>query len=726
MNIERKIGFKAAGLYIFTGIIVALVSIYIYDLRKEIQEQREEIENQHAIFSLTNDFILAVGEVQLFGSKYIATNNTRYIEQLDNKILDIDSLINILSIKQYSGIDELNQIRKLLSKQAVNIYTLNRRFGGENPLADIQKRLLDYKPPVKESVSVVTIKQDTIIKTSQKRTFFRRLKDVFSPDEDSTILITNQRVDTLKLQQTDTLRILSDVDTIAQKASRYYEEQIRAIEQQVSALINADREIASQIAALLIRLHEQTLVSVLDAISESEKSINKNYTISIIGGIVALTLILLFIMLIIYDVNKGKQAREKLRQVMDSRHQLLLSVSHDIKSPLSSILAYLEMRTKDEDVRTMQYSAKHILAMLENLLEYSSLEQGTLQLTLSDVDIFKMGNETAEMFKPLAEAKGLSLQHRADQVCVRTDAMKIKQIIINLISNAIKYTAKGGVEVELAYKDGFLIISINDTGAGIPDDKLNDIFKPFTRVESNNALAHGSGFGMYVVKGLTDLLGGSIRIESKVGKGTLVEISVPVEMSTINIRRGSRKIAVFEDDKLMDELVREMLKQLGHQVVEQDYDIILTDMEMGEISGLDILAKAGDTPVVLMTGRGDYTSEKAREHGFAGFISKPFTIDNLRTVFGEGNDSAEDSFLIEDDEEIMSLFRTSTAENKALLQEALDADDFAKAQSICHKMTPMFAMLGYPTDELRRMDAHRGEIYEGWQRDVKSILLIKV
>ena len=728
MNIESKIGIKAAGLYILTGIIVTLISIYIYDLRKEIQGQREEIENQHRIFTLTNQLTQAVGEVQLAGSQYIVTSDTRYIEQLDIKILGIDSLVNILEEKEYSGIKELNQIRRLLRRQAANIYTLNRRFDDVNPLTYIQKRLQEYSPPVREDVSVVTIQQDTIVKTTGKRNFFRRLKDVFSPDEDSTILVTNQRIDTLKIQTRDTLAFLSEVDTIAQRASRQYIQNLREIEQQVSTLINADREIAAQISALLIELHEQTLVSVLNAISKSEKAISKHYTISIVGGIVALTLILLFILLIINDVNKGKQAREKLKQVMESRHQLLLSVSHDIKSPLSSILAYLELKTgESEEVRHMQHAAKHILSMLENLLEYSSLEQGTLQLNFSDIDISLLEKESVDIFKPLAEAKGLTLVQLADKGRIRTDVMKIKQIIINLISNAIKYTPEGKIDVRLGYEEGKLNIRVNDTGAGIPADKLEDIFKPFTRVESNNALAHGSGYGMYVVRGLTDLLSGTIHIESVSGKGTKIEVIIPVESAENVITNTSRKIKVYEDDKMMDELVRRMLKQLGHQVVEQDYEIILTDMEMGDISGLKILNNAENIPVILMTGRSDYNASKACELGFTGFIPKPFSLEDLRVVFGEAtNTQYEDSFLMEEDEEIMALFRNSTVENQALLQQAIETEDFRRAQSICHKMLPMFAQLGYPTEILERMDASRGKLYEGWQEDVKQIIEIRV
>lgn len=731
MNIERKIGFKAAVLYLLTGLIVVVLSVYIYRQRNQIRLQRENIEMQQEIFILTNELIQAVGETQLLGSRYIVSNNTRYIEQLDIRILQVDSLINLLTAKNNMQQAELQLIVDLMNKQAANIYILNRRFTEMNPLTDISKRLQEYKPPVKEDINVVTIRQDTIIKKTEKKNFFRRLKDVFSPDIDSTIIVTNQRVDTLKLANTESLSILTDVDTIARKAGRKYEEHIRDIEEQVSTLISADRKISAEISALLMRLHEETLVSVLEAINQSEETINRNYSISIIGGGIVLGLILLFILLIINDVNKGKQAREKLRQVMDSRHQLLLSVSHDIKSPLSSILAYLEMKTgESEDIRNMQYAAKHILAMLENLLEYSSLEQGTLQLTLSDIDINQLERETVDIFKPLAAAKGLQLQHETDKKRIRTDAMKIRQIIINLISNAIKYTPEGDVNVKLGYDDSNLIICVKDTGAGIPADKLEDIFKPFTRVESNNSLAHGSGFGMYVVKGLADMLGGTIHIESETGKGTQIEVIIPVETAenTENIiSNRSRKIKLHEDDKITDELVRKMLKQLGHQIVEQDYDIILTDMEMGDISGLDILNSAGNIPVILMTGRSDFRATKALEMGFAGFIAKPFTLDDLRSVFGESdNIKNEDSFLAADDEEIMILFRSSTAENQVLLQQAVEKGDFNHAQSICHKMLPMFAQLGYDTEALRRMDAGRGKPYDGWQEDVKQIITIRV
>jgi FixJ family two-component response regulator len=230
---------------------------------------------------------------------------------------------------------------------------------------------------------------------------------------------------------------------------------------------------------------------------------------------------------------------------------------------------------------------------------------------------------------------------------------------------------------------------------------------------------------MYVVKGLIDLLGGSIRLTSTVGKGTSVKVTIPCVKAESKVKQGSKRIAVFDDDPVIVKMAGEMLSRLGHVVVEKDYDVILTDMDMGELSGNDILASAGSIPVIVMTGHSDFTVEKAIQLKFTDFLPKPFTMQSLREIFGEG-DKANDGFLEEDEEEIRELFRTSTAENYAVLKQALADADFNKAQAICHKMLPMFVLLGYPADALRRMDARRGNVYEGWETDVETILTIKI
>lgn len=727
MNIERTISLKAVALYIVSGGIVLLISLYIYHLRKEISQQRTEIDVQQSNFAVTNELIGLVNDIQLAGSKFLANGDTLSQEEMNLKSMQIDSLISLLTLRSYPGIEAVNQINTLLTKQINNIYSLSSLLATENPLSGLQRRINEYTPPVREDISIISVREDTIIQPTGKKKFFRRLRDVFAPDNDSTVLVTKQRIDTLKIKQQDSLTILTEVDTISRKASREYTHNIRQIEQQVGNLLMADRTIASRISELLTQLHQQTLHSVMKAIDQNENAVNRNYLISVIGGFIALVLMLIFVLLIIYDVNKGKKARTQLREVLDSRHRLLLSVSHDIKSPLSSLLAYLELKSREgDDTRSMQHAAQHILAMVENLLEYSSLEQGTLQLNNSKVDIHEMGCELTEMFEPLARAKQLLLHHQSDSAHIIVDALKTRQIIINLISNAIKYTPRGEVKLQLSYDNEYLNISVNDTGAGIPNDKLDEVFLPFTRVESNNTLAHGSGFGMYVVKGLSELMKGTISIESTVGEGTKVKVRLPAQLAiNDDVVVNSKRIKVVEDDPLMHEMACVMLRNLGHEVVEAGYEMVLTDMEMGDISGLDILAGERNIPVVLMTGSSDLNREKALQLGFAGFIAKPFTLKELKNVFGKAIPLDEDSFFINDDE-VMQLFRTSTSENQQLLQQALQDKDFASAQAICHKMLPMMAQLGNPTEALAKMDKSRGKEYEGWEKDVSVILAIRV
>ncbi len=727
MSIERKIHFKAIVLYIIAGAAVIAMIIFLYGLKMKISGQKDFVEKQYKSLILTNELVVSVGQAQSAASMYVSTKDAGHIDQFRKHLVRVDSLVSLLETVAPLEKDKLKGISVLLNKQATNITELNRRFSDDNPVNSINERLQNYEPPKQKSVKIVTVKKDTVFRSIAKKSFFRRIREVFSPVVDSTMIVANQRTDTLKISNADSIAILSEVDKIARAASVRYDRNIRAIEQQVTELIVNDREISGKVSSLIMELQQGVNKSVLDTIAQSEQSINSNYTLSIAGGLIALLLILLFVILIIADVNQGKKAREKIKQIMDTRHQLLLSVSHDIKSPLTSILGYVAVnKHRNDEIESVENSARYIFALLENLLEFTSLERGELTTTFTDFSLNNIGRETEQMFKPMAGAKHLTLKCESDKVRVNTDMMKTKQIIINLVSNSIKYTKEGTITLQLTYKDGNIEIYVEDTGVGIPESKLPEIYKPFVRVESNNALAHGSGLGMYVVKGLVGLLKGSISITSVVNKGTAVRVIIPAVKSAFAIPGGTKRIEVYDDDPAVLHMTKSMLGQLGHVIVEHHGDVILTDMEMGAITGLDILAKAGSTPVVVMTGRSDFNHQKALELGFDGYLPKPFSTEDLRNLFGQGDTMAEDDLLGDDREEIMKIFRTSTAENFGKLKTALVSGDFKSAQALCHKMLPMFAQLGYPVEELRRIDSHRTGEYDGWKEDVEKILSVRV
>ena len=732
-NIERQIRFKAVIIYLIVALGIVAIILYFNNLRDDISSQRHEIENQYSLLSVTNDLMLSVNDALSLASLYVSSNNRKYLNEYARSIDSIEAIISVIVERKPNEEEKLSRIVHLLKEQLQNIKKLNLQFTARNPIELINERLKEYEHhPKEDTVYIFNIQRDTVVIESTRRGFFRRFADLFNPSVDSVKYVVNQQTDTVRVVKSDSLALIYEVGEIALKAMETYEQNMKTIERQVGALLSSNNNIATEVSALLFEFYQETLHSTLELIHNSEQVIQENYFYSTIGGVLAMGIILFFILLIITDINKGRRIRRALevandrnRQIMESRHKLLLSVSHDIKTPLNSVMGYLSLMKSDPNVRSMQSSSEHILLMLENLLEFSSLEQGTLQKNVTDFNLKELFESIYNMFLPLAEQKALSLSFTAEEVRIRTDGVKLKQIVINLVSNAIKYTKVGQVAFTATWNEHELRVVVSDTGVGIPAEKLPRLFLPFVRIEENSTIAEGTGLGLFVVRGLVELLGGEIAIHSKVEEGTTIDVKITAERALKEIPRGVKKIKVYDDDPIVVKMVSDLLIRLGHKVVEQDYDLVITDMEMGAISGLDILHQvAGAVPVVMMTGRADFTAQKAMELGFDHFLAKPITISSLREIVGDGESLSD--FFADNSEEIMLLFQTSSRENMVILQQALDDDNFEQAQAICHKMYPVFAQMGYPSQELGKMDAHRSGPYKGWQVDVKKIVSIKL
>jgi len=307
-------------------------------------------------------------------------------------------------------------------------------------------------------------------------------------------------------------------------------------------LLSADQQIGRDISAVLIQLHQTALDRVMEMMLQKDASTKQ----VLFAGALAFLVVSGFIFIIYRDAQKNlRQSREladakrRTEELMQSRHQLLLSISHDIKAPLCSILSYLEFWDKDnlstEEIRqlsSMQNSATHILDMLNNLLEFSRLEQKKTQIQNQCIEPIPLFLEIVDLFKPMATDKNLKLSYQfsgLDNCRITIDSLKLRQIVTNLISNAIKYTTQGEIKlcVELLSKPERLRITVSDTGIGIPKEKLHTIFDSFMQIENRPANVEGSGFGLFVVKGLTDVMNGKIAVKSS-EQGTTFEVELPL------------------------------------------------------------------------------------------------------------------------------------------------------------------------------------------------------
>ncbi|MEG0519021.1 MAG: ATP-binding protein, partial [Bacteroidales bacterium] len=579
-EIEYSIRFNAALIYIVVGLACCMMVFYLYNVRGSIGEQKKEIEQQKRALALTNKLVYTVSEIQSSGELYLSTKEKRYLRRFNHKILEVELIIDSIAICTHRTVQQtgLLELDSLLRRQYEIIGELGKRLNVQNPLQEVNQKLQDYIPPIKQdSVVVTTVRRDTVVRATRKKGFFKRLANVFAPAKDSVMVLSDKQIDTLHIEHSDTSTIITRVDSAVRLAGVGYSQNIKAIEYNVGKLAVSDKKIMEQISGLLLNMYGKTLNSIFTAIDKSEKIISRNYTYSIIGGVVALMLVLLFIVLIVLSVNKGKEARlaleelnRKNREIMESRHKLLLSVSHDIKTPLGSILGYLEMRKGDGyDVRSMQSSGNYILSLLENLIEFSSIEQGRLKISKAPFKLDDFFAAIIDMFEPLAIKKRIAfegIRNFDKDLVICSDYLKIKQITVNLISNAIKYTTAGTVKLQVSYCNGDIVCKITDTGAGIPAHYQEKIFVPFQRVERNNILAEGSGLGLYVVKGLVELLGGKIHLTSKVGQGSEFTVVLPVAAVENNIPRGIKHITIIDDDPVLLSMAAEMLIKLGHKV----------------------------------------------------------------------------------------------------------------------------------------------------------------
>ncbi len=772
-TIESKIRFNAVLIYVIVAVICCGMILFIYKFRSNIDSQRDNIEQYQQELLLTKELVLVINQAQSEANLYAVTKRTAHFRQFRQELIRVDQFVDSLTSIEKEPFQQelLQEVAGLLQEKGRIISALNKQFNSDTPLDSIYEKLNAYEPEIKaDSLQVTTTIKDTVIHETPRKGFWKRLSEAFSPPEkkDTVVVISMTQVDTMKVSQPDSLPATSEMNQLTEQARKDYKDRINTIEHQIIDLLEADQKLSSRIADLIIELYNRTLFSRLEEIRKSEQLIRQNNTYSIAGGIIALVLILVFILLIINDVNKGYEARKALeeaniraQQIMESRHQLLLSVSHDIKTPLNSILGYLELSNHDKalsqnELRSMQNSGKYMYSLLENLLEFSSLEQGTLNAIGTDFNFRSCCEEIVEICRPLALQKGLDFEYYPDfdeALFIHSDPLKLKQIMINILSNSIKYTLSGSVDFRVSYREGRIDFEVRDTGVGIPEEQIPVLFKPFARVEKNSSLAEGSGLGMYVVKGLTELLGGKISLTSVVGQGTRVRVEILAKSVVVKKILISRKILIVDDDYSFLMMLRNMLIRLGHEVhfctilaeFEKllpeigQYDTILTDMEMGLVSGVDLLKMIRNTGipmnVILMTARSDFGPDKAHEAGFDSYLQKPVTISSLARVLGcaEPPDFEYDllGVMFDDDadaiREILEIFVHSTEEHIRSLQKACLSGNFAQVQALCHKMLPMFMQIGVKetTVFLQKMDVLRSEgeeKYPSWKEDLGDFI----
>jgi len=371
------------------------------------------------------------------------------------------------------------------------------------------------------------------------------------------------------------------------------------------------------------------------------------------------------------------EAREEAEQSVKAKESFLANMSHEIRTPMNAIIGMgrqLEKTGMNDQQRfflnTINTAADHLLVVINDILDISKIEAGKLELEQAGFNAGEVLEHVVSVMKPRAEEKGLEMNLNYDENIAPVligDAHRINQILLNMVSNAVKFTERGGVTLSCRLRKKInhkqvIEFSVRDTGIGISEEYLNHLFEKFTQEDRTTARKYGgTGLGMAITKELVELMEGQINVYSKKDIGTEILISLPLEIGTEEDRPDTKKdlidstflkgkkILLAEDNEVNRLVAITVLDNYGVITIEakngaeavktlkygKDYDLVLMDMQMPVMGGLEateVIRKElkMDIPIIALTAnaiKGD--SERCIAAGMNGFVSKPFEENDL-------------------------------------------------------------------------------------------------
>ena len=505
-----------------------------------------------------------------------------------------------------------------------------------------------------------------VVKT--KRGFFRRLGDAFRKQHTDTVSTTRLT------HQPSTATInhrLNIADSVANVLAEIHSEQQRASDRKQNAISSRNR----QLQRVSIQLTKRTWLLIEDIQSDEHnalqrvvgKAMSSRRAMIVRIAVLGLLAILSAAILVVYilrDIKRERRDRQRIieakaetERIMQQRERLLLTITHDIKAPAASIAGFIDLLSEYVDqpkavgyLQNISGSAKHLLQLVSALLDYHKLESGKAERHEVSFAPAVLISECVAQMQPLAMEKKLKLatdvQVTESMLC-RSDAFRIKQIVNNLVGNAIKYTDKGEVRVGVNIANRQLSISVKDTGCGMTPDELQTVFNAFTRLPGAQG-KEGVGLGLTITREIVTLLGGNIRVQSTKGKGSTFVVSLPVKvvanqgvhlsplgssrLPEQEVHQQSNKctnkatsaptkgksqhlntstsqptisVVIVDDDRLQGQLLTEMLQRIEgisfnttttiHAseaiaiATESAPNIVFTDIEMPEMNGSEIM-----------------------------------------------------------------------------------------------------------------------------------------
>ena len=612
-------------------------------------------------------------------------------------------------------------ISSLLKEEQKNLKQLSDVMAGKpnkNYLHDKVKSLNTGKDSIlvhSKAPQTHEAKKTTVEVLKTRKGFFRRLADAFKKEHAETLSVKQDSNRAVIDSVTTPVNVAGNVANILEQIDRKEkvetQDHKQNINREMEELKMVSAKLALRSAKHLSDVHQREKDAMQESISKAMEARKHLLWQMELLAIVAFLAIVVMIWLIWRDAKKERiyqenleAANEEIQRIMNQRERLLLTITHDIKAPAASISGFIDLM-KDyvsnpqgiECLQNIKNSAAHLSHLVASLLDYHQLENGLMKVQPTCFSPAQLVAESVEGMRLRAEEKGLGISFECKMKGMeyfRADAFRIRQILDNLVSNAIKYTDQGSVTIQAQVSKvmgkPMLTLSVKDTGKGMTNEEKQKVFHAFTRLKSAQGI-EGTGLGLSITQELVSLLGGEIILHSTQGKGSTFIVTIPVEPApkedtqdktqseladdkTFDSNQekeekdsvspqvseekkkktefANHKILILDDDKLQLQLLQEMLRRIVgdtwqvfacNHVMDalttlhnEQPALMLMDIEMPEMNGMDMITHINHTQmtVVAMTAHDTSILKQLQKAGFDDCLFKPFSMEKLSDILG--------------------------------------------------------------------------------------------
>ena len=705
----------------------------------------------------------------------------------------------------------------LLKEEQKNLKQLSDAMAGKstsNYLQDKVKSLNTGKDSIvvhSKAPQTHEAKKTTVEVMKTRRGFFRRLADAFKKEHAETLSIKQDSnraiIDSITTPVNVAENVANILDQIDKKEKVATQDHKESINKEMEDLKIVSTKLALRSAKQLSDVHQRERDSMQKAINKAMAA--RRQLLWQIGLLTVITLFAIIVMIwfIWRDARKERiyrenleAANEEIQRIMNQRERLLLTITHDIKAPAASISGFIDLMKEYvteaqgmECLQNIKNSAAHLSRLVASLLDYHQLENGLMKVQPVSFSPTQLVKESVEGMRLRAEEKGLSIsyemtmgmkkeanqENETDKELFLADAFRIRQILDNLVSNAIKYTDHGSVNIEARVSKIMgkltLTLSVQDTGKGMTDEEKQKVFQAFTRLKSAQGI-EGTGLGLSITQELVSLLGGEILLRSTLGKGSSFIVTLPIEPAPKDDSMESReqtsdyqkeensanqkkvpqefvnhKVLILDDDKLQLQLLQEMLRRIAgdswqvfacNHVIDaltilhnEQPALMLMDIEMPEMNGTEMITHINHTnmTVIAMTAHDTSIREQLIKAGFDDCLFKPFSMEKLSAILGIDSEpqSHFDALLAfaEGDEEaakeILNTVKQELAEHLKNLKEAMEEDSLSidKIGKAAHKLLPIASMMQMSClEELKALSPEH--IQENGEEEIRKKLKV--